>query len=48
MELLRKLSYTEMVSYIEENQMLCKKLYFNSNLTAREVAETLKIAYNSN
>lgn len=48
MALLRKLTYTEMVAYIEANQMLCKKLYHNSNLTAKEVAETLKIAYNSN
>lgn len=48
MALLRKMTYSEMVAYIEDNKILCKKLYISNDLTAREVAKTLQIDYNSN
>ncbi len=48
MGLLKKMNYEQMKAYISSNIGLCKRLYITENYTAREVAEILKIVYDSN
>lgn len=43
----RKLSYNEMVDYIEKNRSTIKKMY-NSDMTSRKIAENQNIHYDNN
>lgn len=48
MGLRRKLSYSEMMDYIDKNKALFKKLFLADNMTAKKVAENQNIEFDQN
>lgn len=47
MAVTRKLSYSEMIDYIEKNKLIIKKMY-KSDMTAAKIAENQNIHYDNN
>jgi len=46
---LRKfLTYSEVVEYVSENKTILKRLYIDSDMTARKVAENQNVFYDQN
>lgn len=48
MGILRKLSYTEALDYVEKNKRVIRPLYFDKDLTAKKIAENQNVSYDAN